>query len=171
VPLTSLITAAALVLALPTQVGPAPSAGLESATSSEVSYALEAMPGGVLTAPNEVTWPDGTVLVVVPDGRAVDVAGSRVSESGRVAAPSVASNTCPSGKFCAHSAFDGTGTRLEFQTCPSTNSLAAMRVVKSVSNARTRGTVTAQDGSTVIATATAGTMKNITKAVDRLVCR
>lgn len=169
-PLTSLI-AAALVLALPTQVGAAPAAGLEPATSAEVSYALEAMPGGVLTAPNEVTWPDGTVLVVVPDGRAVDVAGGRVSKPGKVAAPSLASSACPSGKFCAHSALDGTGTRLEFQTCPSTNSLAAMRVVKSVSNARTSGRVTAQDGSTVIATATAGTTKNLTKVVDRLVCK
>lgn len=123
----------------------------------QVSYALATVPNGVQTAWNQVVWPDGTLLVV-PDGDPF------------LPTPAAAAATCPSGKFCAHSQPTGAGARLEFSACPSTNSLAALTSVRSISNARSSGTVTGRKGSTIVVTATAGSTKNVTKTIDQLVC-
>lgn len=135
--------------------GPSQLAVAQDPVQNQISHALAAVPGGVQTARNQVLWPNGTLLVVPDNDTALTTA---------------ASATCPSGRFCAHSQAAGAGARLEFSTCPSTNSVAALTAVRSISNARTSKTVTGRSGSTIVVTVAAGVTKNVTKTIDKLVC-
>jgi len=128
----------------------------DSDVSEQVSYALQVAPGGVQTAWNQVTWPDGTILTVEP--------------TTRLARAAAVASTCPSGKFCAFSDINGGGSHLDFTACPSSNSVAALPQVFSISNARSSVTVTGRKGSTVIVTVNAGATKNVTKTIDKVVC-
>lgn len=127
-----------------------------SAVDPQITYAMTAVPDGVQSGPNEVVWPDGSRLVVVSDDDAQPTPA--------------AAGTCPTDKFCAYNKTNGTGTRLEFTACPSTNSLAALDVTRSIANSRSTGTVTGRNGTTIVVTAAPGTTKNVTKVIDKLVC-
>lgn len=135
---------------------PALQAHALSSTDAQIAHAMAAVPGGVQSSPNEVVWPDGSRLVVVGN----DPWGPTPA----------AATACPTGKFCAYANTNGTGTRLEFTACPSSNSLAALEATLSIANARSSGTVTGRNGSTIVVTAAAGTTKNVTKTIDKLVC-
>ncbi len=122
--------------------------------TAQVNYALARVPGGTQTSPNQVIWPDGTILTV---------------DTGNSVARAAAAS-CASGKFCAYADLNGAGSHLDFATCPSANSVAALPQVRSIANARSSGTVTGRNGSTVIVTVNPGTTKNVTKTIDRVVC-
>lgn len=122
----------------------------------QIAYALQMAPGGVQTAWNQVTWPDGTILTV--------------QSTSSYARSLAAASTCPSGKFCAYTDLNGAGSHLDFSTCPSTNAVSALPRVFSISNNRSSGTVTGRKGSTVIVTVTPGATKNVTKTIDKVVC-
>ncbi len=111
--------------------------------------------GGEQTAPNEVSWDDGAViLTLAPEGVTAFAIGN-----------------CPSGSYCAYSGLSYSGSRLAFSTCTSGNSVAALPSVKSIANSRTSGTVKAYNGSTLVATVNANTGKTpITAAVKTLNC-
>lgn len=141
-----LVTAA--TLAVPT------AAFADDNASSQVAYALEMAPGGIQTAWNRVVWPDGTVLTVEP---------SNTARAGATA-------TCASGKFCAFANAGGAGTHLDFSSCPSSNSVAALPQVLSITNARSSGTVTGRMGSNIVVTVNHGATKNVTKTIDKVVC-
>lgn len=98
----------AVLLSIILAGGPSQLAVAQDPVQNQISHALAAVPGGVQTARNQVLWPDGTLLVVPDNDTALTTA---------------ASATCPSGRFCAHSQAAGAGARLEFSTCPSTNSV------------------------------------------------
>lgn len=136
-------------LALPTAVS------ADDGVRSQIAYALQAAPGGTQTARNQVTWPDGTVLTV---------------ETAASPTRAAAASSCPSGKFCAFTDLNGAGTHLDFSACPSTNSVAALIRVWSITNARSSGTVTGRNGSTVVVTVNPGATKNVTKTIDKVVC-
>ena len=148
-----LVLAATVVFGLATL--PATAAFAAESVDDQISYALAAVPGGTQTAWNQVTWPDGTTFI------AEDTDGSPT--------PAAATN-CSSGKFCAHSEIHGAGSRLEFSTCPSTNGVSALPRVRSVSNARTSGTVTGLNGTTIIVTVAPATTKNVTKTINKVNC-
>lgn len=122
----------------------------------QIAYALQMAPGGVQTAWNQVTWPDGTILTVEPTVTAAHAAA--------------VASTCASGKFCAYTDLNGAGSHLDFSTCPSTNGVSALPQVFSISNHRSSGTVTGRKGSTVIVTVAPGATKNVTKTIDKVVC-
>lgn len=145
--LTALLITAS-TLAVPTPVS------ADDGVNSQIAYALEIEPGGVQTAWNQVTWPDGTTLTVEP------------TTTTRAASTAM----CAAGKFCAFDRAGGAGTHLDFTTCPSTNSVAALPQVLSITNARSSGTVTGRKGSTVIVTVNPGATKNVTKTIDKVVC-
>lgn len=147
---------AALLAVTSTLMIPTTAHADDSDVSSQISYALQMSPGGVQTAWNQVTWPDGTILTVEP-----------TTSLARTAA---AVSTCPSGKFCAFSDINGAGSHLDFTACPSSNSVAALPQVFSISNARSSGTVTGRKASTVIVTVNPGATKNVTKTIDKVVC-
>lgn len=139
----------ASILSIPT------AAFADDGVDTQITYALQMAPGGVQTAWNEVAWADGTILTVAPAS---------------ATAYAAAAAACPSGRFCAFSDPNGTGSRLQFTTCPSSNSVAALPQVLSITSARSSGTVTGRKGSTVIVTVNPGTTKNVTKAIDRVAC-
>lgn len=124
--------------------------------SSQIAYALKATPGGVQTAWNQVTWPDGTILTAEP--------------TTPIARAAAAASTCPSGKFCAFTDLNGAGSHLDFSACPSSNSVSALPQVFSISNARNSGIVTGRKGSTTIVTVNPGATKNVTKSIDKVAC-
>lgn len=128
-------------------------AATASPTSSEIEYALSAVPGGVQTAVNQVTWQGGTILSV----------GSESSIT-------PASAPCPSGKFCAFSGPSGTGSRLEFTACPSSNGVGALRQVLSIGNSRSSGVVTGRQGGIVLISVYPGGLKNVSHVIDNLTC-
>lgn len=147
--LGALIGGAALILSL---TPAATATAADTGVGDEIAYALEHAPGGAQTAWNQITWPDGTTLTVE-------------DPSSRAAAAS-----CTAGKFCAYSGLNASGSHLDFTTCPSTNSVSALPQVRSISNARSSGTVTGRNGTTVIVTVPTSTTKNVTKTIDKVVC-
>lgn len=143
------------ILILAASVLTAPNAAFaDDGVSAQISYALKNAPGGIQTAWNQVAWPDGAVLTVEP------------TTSARAAATAM----CAAGKFCAFAKAGGAGTHLDFTSCPSSNSVAALPQVLSITNARSSGTVTGRNGSTVVVTVSPATTKNVTKTIDRVVC-
>lgn len=122
--------------------------------AAQISSALAAAPGGTQTAWNQVTWPDGAILTA-----------ETASASARASASS-----CTTGKFCAYTDLNGSGSHLDFATCLSSNSVAALPQVRSISNARASGTVTGRNGNTVVVTLRSGLTKNVTKTITKVVC-
>jgi hypothetical protein len=118
-----------------------------SSLNPVIAAALNVTPGGVVVSADEVVWPDGSRLVLEA---------------------LAASTPCSSGKHCAYSASSTKGNRMEYATCPATNT-ALPFPVKSIINKRTNRTVTALNGSTVIATITSGQMKNVT-GINAIAC-
>lgn len=120
--------------------------------------------GGTQTAPNEVSWDDGAVVLTI----APDDAASRFGLSG-VTAFSVGS--CPSGAFCAYSGTSYTGSRLTFTACTTGNSVAALGTVRSLANSRGYGTVRAYDGWATVATLGPNTgAASVAAGIDKLNC-
>lgn len=133
-------------------LGAPPASAAGNDVDDEIAYALEHARGGMQTAWNQITWPDGTTLTIEePIGRA-------------------AAASCTTGKFCAYSGLNASGSHLDFTTCPSTNSVSALPQVRSISNARNSATVTGRNGGTLVVTVPTGATKNVTKTIDKVVC-
>lgn len=144
--------AAALATATPTLAAPATA---PTSMQQRVNTALIETPGGIQTAWNEISWDNGdVVLTIAPEGL---ITASTVG-------------TCESGKFCAYAKASYSGTKLTFSTCTSGLSVTALPQVRSIANARSSGTVTAYNGSTLVTTVAAGTGKNTTGTITSLSC-
>lgn len=147
-----LSAAATLATATPTLAAPAT---VSMPMQQRVNAALAEVPGGVQTAWNEVSWDDGAVvLTLAPEG----------------VATAAAVGSCASGTFCAYAKVGYTGTKLTFSTCTSGLSVAALPQVRSIANARSSGTVSAYNGSTLVTTVAAGTGKNTAGTITSLSC-
>ncbi len=132
-----------------------PSAALagERSVDDQIEQVLRDFPGGVRTAHNEVSWDGGSVVLTILDGASARAVGS-----------------CATGKFCAYSATGLGGSKLTFSSCSGTNSTASLGAVRSIANARSSGTVYAFNGSTSVASATAGSSSDVWSTVTRLGC-
>jgi len=146
----------ALVVAASTVAIPTSAYADDGDVSSQIAYALQMAPGGEQTDWNQVTWPDGTIFTAEP-----------TTPLARAAA---AASTCPAGKFCAFTDLNGAGSHLDFGACPSSNRVSALPQVFSIRNSRSSGTVTGRKGSTLIVTVAPGSIKNVTKTIDRVTC-
>ncbi len=149
--IASLLAAAAFTLV---QLVATPAMAAPSSMQDQVD-AVIAEYGGTQTGPNEITWEDGAVVMTLaPEGLSSRSIGS-----------------CATGAFCAFSGVSYGGTRLQFSTCPSSNSVASLGTVRSVANARSSGTVRAYDGSTLVTTLAPNTGRtSVALGIDTLSC-
>jgi len=140
--------ACAFLLAL----GITPAAHAEE-LDSRIVHALEAEPGGVVTSTTTVEWPTlGMRLTLTSNGFSRGL-----------------STRCPSGLVCAFQGAGEAGARLTWASC-GTFSTAALTTVGSVANGRSTGTVQARNGSTVLASASAGNFANTPSGVTNVRC-
>lgn len=116
----------------------------------EVAYALLAEPGGVATSWSTAEWPalDMTLTVSGIGARSV--------------------GSCATGAVCAYSEPGQGGSKLQWTSCGS-KSTAALALVGSIANARSSGTLQARQGTTVRASATAGTAATVPIAYRALI--
>lgn len=132
------IATAALVAVLSSVLVGAPAFATTSADPSpqaQIDAAMSAMPGGTQTDADTVTWDGGTIEL--------DVAGPNVVGS------------CATGSFCVYSGVSLSGSKISYAAC-GTYTVTAF-TVKSIANARTTGSVEAQNSSgRVLATISAG---------------
>ncbi|WOF24655.1 peptidase inhibitor family I36 protein [Microbacterium betulae] len=119
----------------------------------DVAYALAAVPGGVALDSRNAMWPELGMELTVPADVAARAAVGR----------------CASGRVCAFAQGSGAGTMLSWTGC-SNYSTAALGQVRSIANARTSGQFHARSGSTILATASAGTRVNVSGSVDNVRC-
>lgn len=121
----------------------------------QVDRILEAHPGGTQIAENQIAWDGGDVVLTIPSE---DVSGL------------AAVGSCATGRFCAYSGSNQGGLQLSFSSCTGTNSTAPIGAVRSVTNARSSGTVSAFNGSSVVLTVGAGSTANTSATITRLGC-
>lgn len=135
--------------------------------------AVIAQYGGIQTAPNEVTWAsEGTVLDLATTQPAATTAASKTRSAAAVEDVTPATvGSCGSGHHCVYSQPSYNGDKLEYSTCASSQSIAALGAnVKSIANNRRSSTIKAYNGSTVVATVAANSGKNVTSTVTKIGC-
>jgi hypothetical protein len=125
-----------------------------AAVHPDIQAVLDEVPGGVVVSFSEAYWPALDMAMVVP--------GSTLSR--------VAVGSCASGKICSYASANLSGTRLEWSSC-ATHSVPSSHVSRSFANARASGSiVNARNGTTVVASASAGNWKNLTATVTNFRC-
>lgn len=153
------------LLALPVLVGAvalsaSPATASTDPTQDQVDAVIAEF-GGTQTAPNEVSWDDGAVVLTLAPEGAADSRGFTASSVGG----------CPSGAFCAYSGTSYGGSRLTFWACTTGNSVAALGTVRSLANSRSTGTVRAYDGWATVATLGSNTgAAAVAAGIDKLNC-
>ncbi|PPF41870.1 hypothetical protein C5B85_18285 [Pseudoclavibacter sp. AY1F1] len=123
-----------------------------------VTYALDAVPGGHATGEHTAYWPDLGMTLLSEEASA---SPSRDRQR--------AVGSCASGNVCAYSGSSLSGSKLSWSSC-GTHSTAALGSVRSIANGRTSETLRARNGSTVLATATPGTQKNVSGTARTVNC-
>lgn len=160
------------LLALPLLVGAialsaSPAAATTDPTQDQVDAVIAEF-GGTQTAPNEVSWNDGAVVLTLAPDDAARFDDSSARSGGFT---TFAVGSCPSGYFCAYSGTSYTGSRLTFSACTTGNSVAALGTVRSLANSRGTGTVRAYDGWATVATLGPNTgASSVAAGIDKLNC-
>jgi hypothetical protein len=126
---------------------------LEDTVDDVVRRALEVTPGGHATSDHSAYWPElGMTLTSAAVGAAARAVGS-----------------CGTGSVCAYSGSSLSGSKLSWSSCGS-HPTSALASVRSIANGRASGTLQARNGSTVRASAAAGTQKNVSGTVTNIYC-
>lgn len=115
------------------------SAPADARLHPDVRHALERVPGGVVVHGGMAVWPELDMTLEVSWPWAV--------------------GSCATDAVCAYSGANRGGTKLQWNSC-GTHSTAALSEVRSIANARS-GTLDARDGTTVRASASAGSSANV----------
>lgn len=124
-------------------------------TDPQVVQMLEAVPGGILVDAQTAVWPELGMELSVP------------SPGGMSARAAV--GTCPSGAICAFGEGSLNGARLSFTGC-GVLPVPATFTTRSMADARASGYAQARNGSTVLATATAGSWTNVSGTTTNIRC-
>ncbi len=125
-----------------------------------IDAVLQEQPGGTQIAWNEVSWNDGDVVLTLASASTSQGVTTFAAVGG-----------CTSGKFCAYNQTGYRGDKITYSTCTSSQSVSALvGPVRSIANSRTSGTIRAYAGSTLLATATAGTGANVTGTTTNITC-
>lgn len=127
-------------------------------TDEVVSYALDAVPGGYATSEHTAYWPELGMTLVSDEAQA-----AQRSERPK------AVGSCSNGAVCAYSGSSLSGSKLSWSSC-GTHSTSALASVRSIANGRTSETLRARNGSTVLASASPGTQKNVSGSVTNISC-
>ena len=147
-----LASATAALLALST---PSWASTQEPGLQHQIDELILQHPGGVQTGWNEITWGQGEVVMNLAQGRAGDSLTS----------------SCAAGRFCAFDGANYSGNKITFSTCTSSHSVSPLpRPVRSMYNARSSGTIRAYAGSTLLASASAGSGSNVTGTTSHISC-
>lgn len=141
-----LVAATLALLALP-----APASASQPTVQEQIDDVI-AHEGGLQTGPNEVTWGGGTIVLTIEN------------ENSRIV------GTCPSGSYCVYSGSGYTGSRLQFTTCTTGNSVSSLPSVRSIANSRATGTVRAYNGSTLVLTVAPNAGANTIATVTTVSC-
>lgn len=147
---------ATLTLAAALTIPPAQSAtASESDVQARIDQVIADYPGGVQTAPNEVSWGDGQVILTVVDS---DAPSTR------------AVGSCATGAHCVYSGTSLTGSKLTFSTC-TTQSVAPLGgPVKSIANARSSVSVRAYNDLGALGSVAANSWINTSWAMTKIGC-
>jgi hypothetical protein len=116
----------------------------------DVAFALNSEPGGVVVDFYTAEWPESGMRLEVPGLLRASV------------------GSCATGYICAYSLGGQGGTKLSWPTC-GTKSTATISTVGSIANARSSGTLSAFQGSTVRASAAAGSYVNVAATYRTLI--
>lgn len=116
---------------------------------------LEEVPGGELVAPGHIVWSDLDMEFVAAAG------------ASKASARSVGS--CATGRICAYTAYNLSGSMLSWGSC-TTTTIPSTFVTRSVANARTSGYAQVRNGSTVLATVYANGSANIYASANNIRC-
>lgn len=136
-------------LAVMLTIAPMPAHSSEPAHPA-IQAILDEVPGGVVLDYHHAAWPALGMEMAAPVGRSV--------------------GACATGKVCAFARASTTGAQLSWSTC-ATHNVPSSFVVKSIANARDAGSIVkARNGTTVLATATSGTWKNVVGTTTNLQC-
>lgn len=163
------VTATLLALAVPLT---STAAVADPAMQARVD-AVIAQYGGTQTDWNEVSWPDeGVVLDLSPTSPPANaVAASTQLVPHLDSATASATASCSSGTHCVYSGATYTGNRISYSSCSSSQSVAALGgSVQSIYNARSNKTIKAYNGSTVVATVSANSGKNVSGTITKIGC-
>lgn len=131
----------------------APAAYAQSAPSAdpEIAAVMAEVPGGTVIDADHAVWPALGMEMTAADAVSPFTVGS-----------------CATGRVCAFSGSNGSGSKLSWSTC-STFTISAF-TVHSIADARSTGYLQARNGSTVVATAHAGTSANAYGTVTNVRC-
>lgn len=159
------LTIFALGAALAFGAAPAATADTgEAEVAPAVAEALAAVPGGVVIDYWTAEWPSQDMrLELRPAGANGDAAAARSVGTAAV-------GQCATGRICAFSGYGATGASLSWGSCGTYSTSALGAPVRSIANARSSGTLYARNGTTVVASAAAGTMKNVYATVTNVRC-
>jgi hypothetical protein len=150
-------TLAAIILGMVVTLGATPAMAAESGdreVDPAVAAMLEEVPGGIVVDATRAVWPElGMEL--------------QVTAKSSISARTVGG--CATGKTCAFSLASLGGNILSFSSC-SVNAVPASFVTRSAANARTSGYMQARNGSSVLATISAGNWSNVSGTVTNLRC-
>lgn len=135
-----------------------PQAAAATETIDPAIVAADAQePGGVIVDAHTIVWPE--------EGKELTVLGSSASS---VSARATLAG-CDTGKVCAYSGSNATGSKLSWSTCGS-HSTSLLASVGSIANGRSSGNLQARNGTTVVATAGPGATKNVFSTVTNVKC-
>lgn len=142
---TVFVALAAMVVAAPA------AAESDPAVDEQIVAVMRAMPGGVVVDRYRAVWPATGMEMAVPDP----------------AVPNAVKG-CATGMVCAFSSYNATGASLSWSTC-GTFPISGF-TTRSIADARSSGYAQARNGTTVVATATAGNFANVFSPVTNLRC-
>ncbi|MFB7250901.1 hypothetical protein [Microbacterium sp. NPDC056234] len=128
----------------------------------QIAAMLEAIPGGVALDAYNAVWPELDMEMRVAATQADSFAA-------RSSAAIASVGACATGKVCAFSLSGTNGSKLSWGTC-NTSFPVGTFTVRSIADARSSGYVQAKYGTTVRATAYAGSWTNVYGSVSRISC-
>ena len=128
----------------------------------QITAMLDAVPGGVVLDAYHAVWPELDMEMAV-------AAPQEASSSARSSAALASVGACASGKVCAFSLSGTNGAKLSWGTCNTSYPVGTF-VVRSIADARSSGYMQAKYGTTVRATAYAGSWTNVYGSVSRITC-
>lgn len=141
---------AALVLALTPALG---ANAAEITPDPQIAAVMAELPGGQLIDSHHATWPALGMEMTVP---------------GTGVAPLTVGG-CATGSVCAFGSLAATGAKLSWTTCGNP-SIPSSFTVRSIADARSSGYLQARNGTTVVATANAGSWTNVYATTTNVRC-
>lgn len=160
--ITATLAGAALLIAGAFGAPAAAAADQAIEPDPQIAAMLEAIPGGVALDAYHAVWPEIDMEMAV-------AAPQTDSFAARSSAAIASVGACATGKVCAFSLSGTNGAKLSWGTC-NTSFPVGTFTVRSIADARSSGYIQAKYGTTVRATAYAGTWKNVYGSVSRITC-